>query len=785
MKRHAWVPRLDDRSISHERIDATVFTPMPVRLRNELITQGYGDLAERMAQVVGAEDATWATIGQWASRSIGAYLTLPVPVLGRYIARAFADGNRDVYADIGRAFVTFLDTIGATAEAGGDLDEAWTLCERDLKKRLVEPPGRPGAGSSSFWEPARDPRLQSNSDGYNQYLVAGFRAYRDAIAAQSTSDRSDAVLLGNCFLALHEQRLLSLAISMGFRTWLRTLTTPWRPLQTRRQWRNQAPKAWRLRLEHWWIETATRRFVVVELPDRRIRVGEPVEPTGYGIGVDRSRATALTSVSDDYEAIASLPPRDALALLFDRFDVNGRPAECWNDLADRTAYIFAIFAEHQRNPAFRNDGGGVLRTPEWRPFAAALAQRSKQLHVHSSPVKLASDTIGRRLTNSPLSDRQLDEARIRSSHPLVPGASLLSFATVQDPARQADFFEAVHGDVAERLAHVAVPGGLLDPQVCEVARNLFRDSSTVMFMGLLFRSLPESYAAADGVRVLGAVSDLATDPVRRTGETAQFINDLLLSEDGWEDGRLVADGAAFASVRGVRSIHALVTGQLIANGWDTGADGWPLNQEDVLGAALSFAVPVLEMMSRLAVLPSEEACDGYVQFWLGVGYLLGAPYEAVTMPQDDGSRRPLTYHEARALAHHIRRRHHRRSVDGVRLTEALVEGIGDGLPRSLDWLASGLMSVLGDPAVNRIVLVSPGRGRRRSAVVARVLTGLLARGWSARGTRWVLRRLGGFCTEPFFAEGAGRPYRRPMKLSETRDSRPLVGQVANDYWPVG
>lgn len=108
----AWDPDLLRRDVGPGRILDIAFTPMPTLLRNELITRTYGDLAQEMAGLLGTRDAPWTTFGQWVSHTIGGYLTLPVPILGNLIAKAFADGNRDVFADIGRGHAVFIDTVG-------------------------------------------------------------------------------------------------------------------------------------------------------------------------------------------------------------------------------------------------------------------------------------------------------------------------------------------------------------------------------------------------------------------------------------------------------------------------------------------------------------------------------------------------------------------------------------------------------------------------------------------------------------------------------------------------
>ena len=59
-----WTPDLTSRDITNRRVNDIAFTPMESRLRNELITRTYGDLAQAMAEVLGSDNATWTAFGQ-------------------------------------------------------------------------------------------------------------------------------------------------------------------------------------------------------------------------------------------------------------------------------------------------------------------------------------------------------------------------------------------------------------------------------------------------------------------------------------------------------------------------------------------------------------------------------------------------------------------------------------------------------------------------------------------------------------------------------------------------
>ncbi|MEZ5230552.1 MAG: hypothetical protein R2710_28950 [Acidimicrobiales bacterium] len=312
-----WRPDLSARHYGRERIEHVAFVPMPAALRNELITEAYGDLADAMRMVLGSDDATWCTFGQWASHAVGDVLRLPGASVGRLIAAAFGDGNRSVFADVGRAHAIFLETVGVAAGVGADLDAAWDRCATQLLERSPAPPSHPMQAAP----PSLVDLLLGNAGGPDAtgrvLLLRGFQAYRDALDCHDPAQRSRTILLGNALLAVHEQQRLGEAITIGFRSWLRTLTTAHVPLRTRYRWRNTDPRHWRLRLEDRWIDLATRRLVGIDLPDRRIDVGRPLPLTTDSVeipplpaGIDPAApAPPLDEIATD----------DLLAIVYDTF----------------------------------------------------------------------------------------------------------------------------------------------------------------------------------------------------------------------------------------------------------------------------------------------------------------------------------------------------------------------------------------------------------------------------------------------------------------------------------
>jgi hypothetical protein len=184
------------------------------------------------------------------------------------------------------------------------------------------------------------------------------------------------------------------------------------------------------------------------------------------------------------------------------------------------------------------------------------------------------------------------------------------------------------------------------------------------------------------------------------------------------------------------------------------------------------------MIEQLQGPMNPDTRDAYVQFWMGIGVLLGVPEELVLNP--DGS--CYSYEQALALSHAIRRRHHARTLDGVRLTEALLVGAVDGFPRFAGWMAPGLMQVLGRDEVNRRLMITVGPGRTKAALVAALFSWLLRQRFLRPLVRRVILFIGKRWITPFVEQGKTRPYRRPLQADDDRRIRAELRTA--DNWPA-
>lgn len=171
---------------------------------------------------------------------------------------------------------------------------------------------------------------------------------------------------------------------------------------------------------------------------------------------------------------------------------------------------------------------------------------------------------------------------------------------------------------------------------------------------LFCASLPVSYAAADGVKVLLASGRMHDDVDRRVNETARFLLDVLRPHS------FEAGGPGLVLCGKVRFIHAAVRAALRPR-WD---GPLPINQEDMVGTLMTFSVVVLRSLVRLGVPVTERQREDYQHLWCVIGSLLGTPDALL----------PHGYDAADRLSRLIHRRLFRPSEEGRALMAVLADG---------------------------------------------------------------------------------------------------------------
>ncbi len=197
-----------------------------------------------------------------------------------------------------------------------------------------------------------------------------------------------------------------------------------------------------------------------------------------------------------------------------------------------------------------------------------------------------------------------------------------------------------------------------------------------LVMGLLCHSLPCCYVCADGAKVLMLSQRFQDYGRRRIMETTQFLLDVL------DEGGLDPGGYGLRSIQKIRLMHATVR-HLVADDprWSTDW-GLPINQEDLAGTTLTFAVLAPRAIEQLGADLTVDQRESFVHVWRVIGAMLGL----------DERLQFHTYDEANALLTRILERNQRPSEAGRELTKTLLEVLADIIPGTIiDGIPASLL----------------------------------------------------------------------------------------------
>lgn len=714
-----WAGPLSSGEVTRARVEAIAYSPMSDTLRNHLVTLAYVDLSDAMAEVLGREDANWCALAVWPSLTVGATIRsgptsrskmmlarAPMPTRWReqllasaandvadesgVMNRSLAAGNRGVFYEIGLAWTDFLDTFGH----GERTDSDWEEFERFGKRVLALPlpPGR-------VWP-----------DGAREQLRDGFRAYLEALHTTDPARRSQLILLGNLRIGDHEQRRLQGWLDLSGLDPIRKLS---------RRFDDDTTKNRGIALfERMWSGMLTKRVFFVQMNGEEIRVGTAVPPHETSGG--QLFPSPLDVLDDD------------IAELFDRIDgaaAGGDGAERWNDIDHRMAFIATLFRSRQRAGLVGVNPYPVERRKEINELAREVDRLDGNTGFEG-PLLFAdvtheveqpwSDEVDLALRSTlqaarGLGDREADEA------------VATFYASSNRPPREryyVDVLQAIgmpgakgNGPLSQFLNTPPTLPEWADFDEIRRAQEFYADFRTAAHIGLLFGSIPLSYAAKD-CQVLGIISTLSGDTTRRFWESTKFVEDVFTTPF-WEQ-----DSEGYASIRGVRLFHAAVRSTIESDSIhivdrppDLGGRVWdpemgrPINQYSLLGATIDWSAATIHVMDRFGVPLSEEHARAYFHTWLVIGSMLGVEDRLLRSPADPT--RPLTLEEAQYEGRVMLFGQLGVTIAGRRLMAGLVDLIDEWFPKPMRRLPLAMMyTALNDDIANVLGLQPPGRTER-------------------------------------------------------------------------
>lgn len=204
-------------------------------------------------------------------------------------------------------------------------------------------------------------------------------------------------------------------------------------------------------------------------------------------------------------------------------------------------------------------------------------------------------------------------------------------------------------------------------------------------------SLPYCYAATPGNKAILFTGKMRKSPGKRLLDTAHFIIEVM------KEGSLDENGEGRFEIQKTRLIHALVRYSIRTKGtWDS-TWGVPVNQEDMAGTNIAFSYITLVGLDQSKYIISETEKEHFLYAWRLIGYFLNI---------DEGLL-PRTTTEAKELELAIRKRHFRKSEEGVELTHDLINHYRESFPAVAGYFVeSQIRYFVGEEVANILGLKS-------------------------------------------------------------------------------
>ena len=713
------VGALTSPTVTRQRVEAIVFGPMEPALRNHLITLGYVDLANAMADLLGEVDANWYAITVWPSFTAGQVirggqgervrkaserLHLPSAWGGRLatrlerragakpgiVNRSMAAGNRGVFYEVAVACADFLHTFGDRDPDTADHDDEQRRLE-EFGARVLGMPHPPGR----VWPEGRRDRLRD-----------GFRAFLDAMHTDDQHRKAQLILLGNLLIGDHEQRRVQGWLDLMTVAPLRGLTARFDDTTTR----NRGIAV----VERMFSRFATKKLQVLEMAGETLPLGHPIPPH------ETSGGSLFPPPLDVLD-----PDVDEVFTKIDDAAPGGDGAERWNDYDSRMAYIATLFRSRQHSGLI---GLNPYSTDEMRQIyeQAAEIDRFDERAAFEGPLMFADMTAD---LESPwpadVTARFRDTlAAARQRGDVEADSAIEEFYRPSGrPPRERFYTDALlaisrpdsgenTGPLAQFLSAPPVLPTWADMDKIERAQRFYRSYRSAAHIGLFFGSMPLSYAGSKGCQVLGVMSTLNQNPERRMWESAKFLEDVFLTPF-WEAG-----SEGYQSIRGVRLFHASVRHTILCDSkhivdrppelgglaWDPDW-GIPICQEDLLAGAFDFALGAVHVMDRFGVAADRDDIEAYVHAWLVVGTMLGVEPELFESPVEPG--RPFDPDEAFFAARTTLYRQLGPTAAGRRLMDALTELMDDWFPGPLKYTPRAFLYAAFPESIRQVLGLPP------------------------------------------------------------------------------
>jgi hypothetical protein len=379
-------------------------------LRNLLVSQGYHELSEGFARMLGADNATWFTFASWSSKVVGQFIqneelpelvrawiegaegdrmqrlnsqlrslhtdpgTTQHDALGAAVRCAvndmrmyLAEGNTQVYAELAPVFSRMLDELGSDKS----IDEAKL---QRLLSTLKPGPVKP----DEVVLDTQTRELTLLARGGQSLLGEAIRHYYAAKFETDPKRRAERILLANATVGVHEQTRLQTYIAGALNAPIGDALTNETHDALAEKIGNDllGPRGYALvdrllapltdHVQRVFHRFATELMMTLKLPDETLHLGrdlpappgEPLFPkvlqtiSNSELSLMLAQYSALAQRSEDRDAVRAIEEA-AEALMgklgFGESFALGTGADDWTQLSQRMRYILEMFRSRQQD----------------------------------------------------------------------------------------------------------------------------------------------------------------------------------------------------------------------------------------------------------------------------------------------------------------------------------------------------------------------------------------------------------------------------------------------------
>ncbi|ANY07225.1 oxygenase MpaB family protein [Pseudonocardia sp. HH130630-07] len=214
-------------------------------------------------------------------------------------------------------------------------------------------------------------------------------------------------------------------------------------------------------------------------------------------------------------------------------------------------------------------------------------------------------------TADPLADAvvtEMHEIGMPVARPLLAQGLRDGLATLADPPPA----------LAALLTAVESPPGYVDDDLLdELSRPYFSSPAPVHIVSLSAGALVRVYESPSIAKVLSTTGRLVDRADRRLTETGTWLTLAMLP------GNLRRGRPGYVATLEVRMLHAHMRRLALDRGYDSAADGVPINQVDLARTWMDFTLTSYTAEELLGFGLTGRELDGLYRYWWYLGHLLG------------------------------------------------------------------------------------------------------------------------------------------------------------------